>query len=76
MFLVKIFVLTSLFCLVYSKNINIIDDEAGPKIVGGDDAAEGSAPYQVSLQTFMGHNCGGSIVHPRFIVTAAHCLAG
>jgi hypothetical protein len=52
-----------------------------PFIVNGDDASPGEASWQVALIS-PGDNirsaqfCGGSIINPRWIVTAAHCLQG
>ncbi|XP_031351316.1 chymotrypsin-1-like [Photinus pyralis] len=46
------------------------------RIVGGQAAAEGAYPYQVSIRVGDQHNCGGSIIDDTYILTAAHCLVG
>ncbi|KAL3276634.1 hypothetical protein HHI36_012006 [Cryptolaemus montrouzieri] len=42
-------------------------------IIGGKVVDIKDYPYQVSVQYFDEHYCGGSIINDRFIVTAAHC---
>ncbi|XP_017035590.1 chymotrypsin-2 [Drosophila kikkawai] len=44
------------------------------RIVGGQEAADGVAPYQVSIQTTWGtHICSGVILDEQWILTAGHC---
>jgi len=45
-------------------------------IVGGTPTEAEAVPWQVSLQDNEGHFCGGSVVAPNTIVTAAHCVEG
>jgi trypsin len=46
------------------------------RIVNGTDAADGEFPFAVSIRRSNNgmHTCGGSILTPNFVLTAAHCV--
>ncbi|RUS68922.1 hypothetical protein EGW08_023315, partial [Elysia chlorotica] len=43
-------------------------------IINGKDANISDWPWAVALQYVGTHVCGGGIIHPYFILTAAHCM--
>ncbi|XP_029950231.1 granzyme B-like [Salarias fasciatus] len=45
----------------------------GSEIINGERVKEGSRPYMASVQSSMGHECGGFLISEDYVVTAAHC---
>jgi len=69
--------------LVSAKDFPAIplEDQVGiGYIVGGELAADGEFPWQVSLRSVSGlgatHFCGGSVIDADWVLTAGHCCAG
>ncbi|XP_050303493.1 trypsin-2-like [Anthonomus grandis grandis] len=53
--------------------LEVLERNADNRIVGGYPTDILLFPYQVSLQYFHRHVCGGSIISDRWVVSAAHC---
>ena len=50
---------------------------AAPDVVGGQAADPGEYPWQVYMESGPQNNvgqCGGSLIHPKWVLTAAHCF--
>jgi len=58
-----------------NMRLNRLYDSRGNRIVGGVEARQGSHPWIVSLQYGSSHFCGGTLISPDIVITAAHCLA-
>ncbi|XP_045712277.1 kallikrein-1 isoform X1 [Phyllostomus hastatus] len=44
------------------------------RIIGGWECEKGSHPWQVALYHYHELQCGGVLIHPQWVLTAAHCI--
>ncbi|NP_005308.2 granzyme M isoform 1 preproprotein [Homo sapiens] len=61
--------------LVLALGALSVGSSFGTQIIGGREVIPHSRPYMASLQRNGSHLCGGVLVHPKWVLTAAHCLA-
>lgn len=52
--------------------VGTVQDE----IIGGNVATPGAVPYQAQVRLDGNRHCGGSLIAPDWVLTAAHCVRG
>jgi len=57
-----------------STEIGTFDTGVTTNIVGGSQTSPHSRPYQVALLMNGRQGCGGTLISPQWVLTAAHCL--
>lgn len=73
----KVACLVVLLVAVASANPLKSSIDVSPFIIGGENAADKSAPYLVSLSVSSiayAHGCAGTIINKEWVLTAAHCV--
>lgn len=81
MLAIKSGLLIFLSILHFGRSRTINFDYVGSRIAGGTNATKAQFPYYAKIQSTIQSgpnigiaNCGGSVISPTFILTAAHCV--
>jgi trypsin len=78
----KALLLSQLFTFVSAASLRGSNDgrdlliQPQPRIINGNRTPEGRYSYAVSLKDDVGHFCGGSLIAPDVVLSAAHCAGG
>ncbi|XP_056303334.1 elastase-1-like isoform X1 [Danio aesculapii] len=76
--MLRILLLSVLAASALAEPRYLEDIDIEGRVVGGEVAKPNSWPWQISLQYLSGssyyHTCGGSLIRPGWVMTAAHCV--
>jgi secreted trypsin-like serine protease len=74
--IVSILLMSLVECQVNPEGCGMRLSDFPNKIVGGYKAKVGDWGWQVGMNYNSRHLCGGALLNDRWVVTAAHCVAG
>ena len=60
---------------LYAQQLHV-EPDVKPYIVGGEQALPGEFPWMVRFLSYDDYgalSCGGSLIHPEWVLTAGHC---
>ncbi|WP_206099674.1 trypsin-like serine protease [Rheinheimera riviphila] len=72
-FMLTLFTVAMLPGAVHAQTVSA-GPEIEPHVVGGSETTPNSRPYQVALLMNGRQGCGGTLISPEWVLTAAHCL--
>lgn len=73
MIVAKSFLLPALLAVTTSNLVSTVSGDEAPMIVGGSYVEAGVYPYYVQVYSTDGGMCGGTLIAPDVVLTAAHC---
>merc|ERR1712048_166069 len=71
--MLKVLALFTLFCISAVSSLECGIAVPSSRIINGENSKQGQWPWQIALYVRKDFSCGGTLIHPKWIVTAAHC---